>query len=86
MRETQKMKQEGIHIGDAPRAHIQNQNAVLRGFKQPPVAQFGGAERLLRPSPVVSQIFVLSLGFVFNFIAVLLHYEYSVQSIRSLAY
>ena len=42
---SQYSNQERVHIGDASRVHVQNQDAILRRFKQPPVTQFGGADR-----------------------------------------
>ncbi len=36
----QQLDQERVHIADAPRVGFQNQDAVLRRFKQPPITQF----------------------------------------------
>src|ERR1017187_4708483 len=46
---TQKLKKERIYIGDASRANVQYQDAIFRRFKQPPIPEFGGFYRQLRP-------------------------------------
>jgi hypothetical protein len=37
-RKSQQPNQIGIYVGDAPRFHLQNQNAILRRFKQTAIA------------------------------------------------
>jgi hypothetical protein len=45
--------QERVDIVDASGVGVQNQDAILRGLKQPPITQFGGAKRLFRVRPGV---------------------------------
>jgi hypothetical protein len=42
----QKFVKEWIHIGDASRVKVQNQDAVLGRFEQPAVTEFRGAQRV----------------------------------------
>ncbi len=54
----QQLEKEGIHIIDAAGRNIQDQDAILRRFKQPAITQFRGAERLLRRRLVINLVLV----------------------------
>jgi hypothetical protein len=61
VRITQEFDQERIHISDASRVNVQNQDAILRRFEQPPITKFGGAERLLYACAVGCSVSVLMI-------------------------
>src|ERR1041385_2928238 len=45
---TKQIHEEGIHVKDLSRAGIEDQNAILCGFKEPPVTRFRNAQSRLR--------------------------------------
>jgi len=56
------MKKKWIHIGDAPRVNVQNQDAVLCRLEKPAITQFRSAKRLLSLRLVAVQGFDLMIG------------------------
>ncbi|MFZ0826522.1 MAG: hypothetical protein WAO02_03780 [Verrucomicrobiia bacterium] len=49
---TRQFDQERVDLIHTPRLRVQNQDAVLRRFKQPATIQFGRAQRLVGVPPV----------------------------------
>ena len=57
----QQRDQEWIHVGDAARVKVQNQNAILRRFEQPAIIKFGDTERLLGSPAIAGHLPILMI-------------------------